>query len=410
MNRAPSGDGDSLIAGNTRCSSVVSKSMSLPNDTRAAFRDHRLYIFGGAGLAVVVFVLLAYFGTEIRAKEPKAAQGQAAVPVATKQVEEQTVPFSLQAIGNVEAYSTVSLKARVDGQIVEVNFREGQEVRRGSALFRIDPRPFEAALRQAEATLARDIAQRNQAHAQELRYKDLLEKNFVSKDAYAQFRTNADTAAAVAEASKAAADNARLNLDYCTIRSPIDGYTGKIQIQIGNLVKANDTSPLVVINQVHPIFVTFAVPEQTLPEVRTYMARGPLAVTAAPPNARKQPATGKLMFVDNAVDSTTGTIKLRGQFENKDNALWPGQFVNVGITLSEQKDALVIPSQAIQTGPAGQYVFVIRPDMTAEMRAITVQRTHGDDAVIAEGLRKGEQVVTRGQLRLTPGTRVSVKS
>lgn len=389
---------------------IVSEIMAFPHHTRASAGAPRLFLFGGAGLLAIAILLFAYFGTDIRAKEPKASKEPAAVPVSVTQVVQQAVPVRLQAIGNVEAYSTVSLKARVDGQIVEVNFREGQEVRRGSVLFKIDPRPFEAALRQAEATLARDIAQRDQARAQERRYKDLLERNFVSKDAYAQFRTNADTATAVAEASKAAADNAKLNLEYCTIRSPIDGYTGKIQIQIGNLVKANDTNPLVTINQVHPIYVSFAVPEQSLPSIRTYMAQGPLAVAAAPPNSDKPAAGGKLIFVDNAVDPTTGTIKLRGQFENKDNALWPGQFVSVDIKLSEQKDAIVIPSQSVQTGPDGQYVFVIKPDMTAEIRKITVQRTEGDNAVIASGLKRGEQVVTRGQLRLTPGTKVLVKS
>jgi multidrug efflux system membrane fusion protein len=384
--------------------------MTFRRRTGAQSGAPRLFLLGGAGLLAVAILLFAYFGTDIRAKEPRAPKGPAAIPVSVTQVAQQAVPVRLQAIGNVEAYSTVSLKARVDGQIVEVNFREGQEVRKGSVLFKIDPRPFEAALRQAEATLARDIAQRDQARAQERRYKDLLDKNFISKDAYAQFRTNADTATAVAEASKAAADNAKLNLEYCTIRSPIDGYTGKIQIQIGNLVKANDTNPLVTINQVHPIYVSFAVPEQDLSSIRTYMAQGPLAVAAAPPNSGKPAAAGKLIFVDNAVDPTTGTIKLRGQFENKDNALWPGQFVSVNMKLSEQKDAIVIPSQSVQTGPDGQYVFVIKPDMTAEVRRITVQRTEGDNAVVASGLAKGEQVVTRGQLRLTPGTKVSVKS
>ena len=396
--------------GNMRPPSIVSETMTFRRRTGTQDGAPRLFLLGGAGLLAVAIVLFAYFGTDIRAKEPRASKEPAAVPVSVTQVAQQAVAVRLQAIGNVEAYSTVSLKARVDGQIVEVNFREGQEVRKGSVLFKIDPRPFEAALRQTEATLARDVAQRDQARAQERRYKDLLDKNFISKDAYAQFRTNADTATAVAEASKAAADNAKLNLEYCTIRSPIDGYTGKIQIQIGNLVKANDTNPLVTINQVHPIYVSFAVPEQDLSLIRTYMAQGPLAVAAAPPNSDKPAAGGKLIFVDNAVDPTTGTIKLRGQFENKDNALWPGQFVSVNMKLSEQKDAIVIPSQSVQTGPDGQYVFVIKPDMTAEVRRITVQRTEGDNAVVASGLAKGEQVVTRGQLRLTPGTKVSVKS
>jgi membrane fusion protein, multidrug efflux system len=370
----------------------------------------RLFLFGGVGLLVVAIVLFAYFGPEIRANEPRASKAPLLVPVIAAPVAVQTVPFRVRAIGNVEALSTVSVKARVDGQIVEVNFKEGEEVRKGSVLFKIDPRPYEATVRQAEATNARDVAARDQARAQEQRYKDLLEKNFVSKDAYAQFRTNADTAAAVAEASKAAVDSARLSLEYCTIRSPIDGYPGKIQIQLGNLVKAGDTSPLVVLNQVHPIYVSFAVPEQTLPVIRIYMSAGPLTVDASPPNSTKSAASGRLIFVDNAVDSTTGTIKLRGQFANKENSLWPGQFVNVSITLYDQRDAVVIPSQAIQNGPNGEFVYVIKSDMTVEMRKIKSDRTEGDNVIVASGLKGGEQVVTRGQLKLTAGARVKPES
>jgi len=370
----------------------------------------RWMVFGGIGMLVVAIVMFAYFGPEIRANEPKASKTALLVPVTVAAVAVRSVPFRVQAIGNVEALSTVSVRARVDGQIVEVNFKEGEEVRKGSVLFRIDPRPYEAALRQAEATNARDVAARDQAQAQERRYKDLLEKNFVSKDAYAQFRTNADTAAAVAEASKAAVDSTRLNLEYCTIRSPIDGYPGKIQIQLGNLVKANDTTALVVLNQVHPIYVSFAVPEQTLPAIRSYMSAGPLMVDARPPNATESAASGRLIFVDNAVDSTTGTIKLRGQFANKENTLWPGQFVNVAVTLYDQRDAVVIPSQAIQNGPNGEYVFIVKPDMTTEMRKIKSDRTEGDSVIVASGLKGGEQVVTRGQSKLTPGARVRVES
>jgi membrane fusion protein, multidrug efflux system len=370
----------------------------------------RWVLLGGGGTLAVAAALFMYFAADIRANEPKASKAPPLIPVTVAPVTVQTVPFRVQAIGNVEALSTVSVRARVDGQIVEVNFKEGEEVRKGSVLFRIDPRPYEAALRQAEATNARDVAARDQAQAQEKRYKDLLEKNFVSKDAYAQFRTNADTAAAVAEASKAAVDSARLNLEYCTIRSPIDGYPGKIQIQLGNLVKANDTTALVVLNQVHPIYVSFAVPEQTLPAIRSYMSSGPLTVEARAPNSTDSAASGRLIFVDNAVDSTTGTIKLRGQFANKENTLWPGQFVNVAVKLYDQRDAIVIPSQAIQNGPSGEYVFVVKPDMTTEMRRIKSDRAEGDNVIVASGLKGGEQVVTRGQSKLTPGARVKVES
>jgi len=369
----------------------------------------RLFLFGGMGLAIAAVGLFAYFGTEIRANEPRASKAPALVPVSIAMVRQQAMPFRVTAIGNVDAFNTVSVKARVDGQIVEVNFKEGQEVARGSVLFRIDPRPYEAALRQAEAANARDVAARDQAQAQEHRYKDLLEKNFVSKDAYAQFRTNAETASAVADGSKAAVDNAKLNLEYCTIRSPIDGYTGKIQIQIGNLVKATDTTPLVVVNQVHPIYVTFAVPEQQLSLIRSSSNAGSLAVEVNFPNQAKS-ATGKLSFIDNSVDPTTGTIKLRGVFANTDNSLWPGQFVNVGVKLYDQGDAVVIPSQAIQNGPDGEFVFVVKSDMTVEVRKIKSDRSDGENTIVASGLSGGEQVVTRGQLKLIAGARVKPES
>jgi membrane fusion protein, multidrug efflux system len=370
----------------------------------------RLMIAGAAGVAgivVVAAVALAYFGRELRANEPKGGRGaEAAVPVSVATVMQQTVPFRLQAIGNVEAFSTVAVKVRVDGQIVEVGFKEGEEVQKGRVLFKIDPRPFEAALRQAEANHLRDTAQAEQARSQEKRYQELLQKNFVSKEAYAQIRTNADTAEAVALASRAALDNARLNLEYCTIRSPIEGYAGKIQIQMGNLVKANDVNPLVVVNQVHPIYVNFSVPENRLPDVREHMAAGPLAVNALAPGSDKVAASGTLIFVDNAVDPTTGTIRLRARFPNKENALWPGQFVNVSVRLFEQPDAIVVPSQAVQTGPEGQYVYVVGEDDTVDLRKIQVQRTDGDRTIVASGLVKGERVVTQGQLRLGPKTRV----
>jgi len=380
------------------------------NFSFASRSPKRRALFGIAGVAILCSAILVYFGARTSAQESRAPRGPAAVPVTVVTVAQQDVPFRLQAIGNVEPFSTVALKARVDGQIVEVNFKEGQEVRQGSALFKIDPRPFEAALRQAEANFLRDTAEKDQARSQERRYLELLQKNFVSKEAYAQIRTKAETAEAVAEASRAALDNAKLNLEYCTIRSPIDGYTGKIQISKGNLVKANDTNALVMLNQVHPIYVNFAVPEQRLGAIRGYMARRPIAVEAGPPNSDKPAASGTLVFVDNAVDQTTGTIKLRATFQNKDNGLWPGQFVRVTVKLYEQKDAIVVPTQSVQTGPDGQYVFVVKPDMTAEVRKVTVDRTDGDNAIVAKGLAKGEQVVVRGQLRLAPGTKVTTKS
>jgi multidrug efflux system membrane fusion protein len=384
--------------------------MEIPARPRLATHTapKRWMLFGGVGMLVAAVVLFTYFGAEIRANERKAAKGPPAIPVTVATVAQQLVPFRIQAIGNVEAYSTVAVKARVDGQIVEVGFKEGEEVRKGQVLFKIDPRPYEAALRQAEANALRDTAASDQARSQERRYQDLLEKNFVSKEAYAQIRTNATTAEATARASQAVLDNAKLNVEYCTIIAPIEGYAGKIQIQLGNLVKANDVNPLVVVNQVHPIYVNFAVPEQRLAEVREHMASNPLTVDALSPGSERAMASGLLIFVDNAVDPSTGTIRLRARFGNKENILWPGQFVGVSVRLFEQPDAIVIPSTAVQTGPEGQYVYVVGQDMIADVRKIEVQRTESDHAIVASGLKKGERVVTRGQLRLGPKTRVQL--
>jgi len=324
---------------------------------------------------------------------------------------QQSVPVTVQAIGNVEPLASVAVKARVDGQIVAVNFKEGQEVRKGEVLFRLDSRPFEAALKQAEANVLRDAAARDQARSQERRYKELLEKNFVSKEAYAQIATNAQTAEATAKASQAALESARVSLDYCTIASPIDGFVGKVLLQIGNMVKANDTISLVVINQVRPIYVSFSVPEQQLTEVRRLQQSGPLEVAVSTSDNRHAPlAKGQLAFIDNAVDPSTGTIKLRATFDNRDLALWPGQYVTTELKLYEQKDAIVVPAAAVQTGPQGEYVFVMKPDATAEVRKIEVARTNGDQVVIGKGLATGEKVVTRGQLRISPGAKLRVQA
>lgn len=363
-----------------------------------------------AGTVLLIALAVAavlYFTHDSGAREKRAARTPPPVPVSVALAVQRNVPFRLAAIGNVEPFSTVALKARVDGQIVAVNFRQGQEVKRGEVLFRIDARPFQAALKQAEANALRDAAARDQARSQERRYKDLLEKNFVSHEAYAQIATNAQTAEAVAAASRAALENAHLNVEYCTITSPIDGYVGRVLLQAGNLVKANDVNPLVVINQVRPIYLSFAVPEQYLPEVRKHMSQGPLPVEATATGAEQPLAKGSLVFVDNAVDPATGTIRLRASFENRDLALWPGQFVSVQLQLYDEANAILVPAGAVQTGPDGQYLYVIKPDSSAEMRPVTVERSDGDLAVV-KGVSAGERVVTGGALRLVPGTTVRI--
>jgi multidrug efflux system membrane fusion protein len=365
-----------------------------------------------AGLAIVVIAaggLVAHFSSDSRAREKPAAKGPAAAPVSVVAAVQQSVPVRLQAIGNVEAYTSVAVKSRVDGQILEVHFREGREVKRGEVLLRIDARPFEASFRQADAQALRDVASRDQAASQERRYQELLDKNFVSKDAYAQFRTNAQTAEATSRASQAALENAKLNLEYTVIRSPIDGYVGRALLTAGNMVKANDTISLVVINQVKPVYVTFAIPEQQLAAVRDLMRKNPLAVEVAAPGNEQAIATGRLAFLDNAVDQTTGTIKVRALFDNTDAALWPGQFYTVRVKLYDQENAIIVPSRALQTGPDGQFVYVVTPDMTVEVRKVVATRTEGEMTVLAGGdLAKGEQVVVRGALRLAPGIKVNI--
>jgi multidrug efflux system membrane fusion protein len=365
-------------------------------------------LFSGIfALALIAAVSVVVFQAN-RGSRADTQKGAPAVPVSVTTVGLKTVPVRLYAIGNVVPYTTVAVKARVDGQILSVHFKEGDEVKQGSVLFEIDPRPFSAALKQAQANLLKDKALLDRANEQEKRYKDLLTKNFISPDAYEQVRTNAATAAATVAADEAAIEAAKLSLDYCTIRSPVTGYAGRIQIQQGNLVKANDTNPLVTVNQIVPIYAAFSVPEQNIADIRKYQGNGELKVQAAFTNAAHAPVPGKLSFLDNSADTTTGTIQLKAEFANADKALWPGQFVNVVLTLYDQKDVLVTPSVAVQNGPNGQYVFVVKPDFTVELRNIKVARAEGDDTVVASGLNPGDQVVTVGQLRLAPGTRVSV--
>ena len=365
-------------------------------------------LFSGIALVAVVAVGAVFVWQANRGSRADTQKSLPVVPVTAMPVVVKTIPVRVSAIGNVEPYTTVAIKARVDGQIVSVHFKEGDEVMQGALLFEIDPRPFVATLKQAEANMLRDKALLERAALQEQRYKDLLEKKFISQDAYEQVRTNQSTAAATVRADEATIESAKLQLSYCTIRAPVTGYVGKINIQQGNLVKANDTNPLVTINQVVPVTATFSVPEQYLAEIRDYQGKGQLKVEASVDNATKPPTPGKLVFIDNTADVTTGTIKLKAEFANTDKALWPGQFVNMVLTLREEKDMLVTPTTSVQNGPNGQYVFVVKPDMTVEVRAIKVDRAEGDDTIVASGLAAGERVVTAGQLRLAPGTKVSI--
>ncbi len=338
------------------------------------------------------------------------AQMRTAVPVMVAAVVQKSVPVEIRAIGTGEAFSTVSVKAMVNGEITRVNFVEGQDVRKGELLFTIDSRSYAAALNQAEANLARDEAQVKYTSDQTQRYANLYQQGIVPKQLADQYQNSSDMLGEAIHADKAAVENAKVLLSYCSIYSPIDGRTGSLLIHQGNVVKANDTVSMVVINQITPIYADFSVPEQFLPEIKKHMTEGKLGVKAIIPNDGGPPEQGVLTFVNNTVDSSTGTILLKGTFPNSGRRLWPGQFVNVALTLSARPNAILVPSRAIQTGQEGQFVFVVKADRTVESRPVVVGTALEADTVIEKGLQVGETVVTDGQLRLVPGSKVEIKS
>ncbi|MBI5550353.1 MAG: efflux RND transporter periplasmic adaptor subunit [Desulfobacterales bacterium] len=333
----------------------------------------------------------------------------AAMPVTVADVVEQTVPIALEAVGQAEAYTTVTIKAQVEGELIAVHLREGQCVRAGDALFNIDARPFEAQLKQMQANLAKDKALLENARAVRQRAASLVDKGNVSRERYDQSVADVAAFEATVQADEAAVEKARLQLAYCAIRAPIDGCAGEVFVDRGNLVKANDAEhPLVVIRQIDPILVAFSVPERHLPEVKKYAAKGKLVVRAAMAGREDAAVEGQLTFVDNSVNAGTGTILLKATFANGNQALWPGQFVDVSLQLAAQPNAVVVPSQAVQTGQNGPYVYSLKADQTVELRSVRVDRAAGGWTVIAEGVRPGDKVVTGGQLRLVPGATVKI--
>ena len=380
----------------------------LPHTRATAGETPSLQTAPGRAAVLLGLCVLLWMGCSAKRAETPGMPPDFSAPVTTAAAALATVPIQVHAIGNVEAYSTVSVKAQVAARIEKAYFTEGQDVRKGDPLFTLDRAPFDTALQQAEANLAKDQAQLENALAEAERYTQLFQDGIVSKEQYDSIRTNADALSASVRADKAAIDKARIDLSYCSIQSPIDGRTGALLVHPGNLVKDND-AVLVVLNQIHPIYVTFSVPEQHLTDIKKCRATGPLTVEAAVPNQEQNPSRGVLTFIDNAVDSTTGTIKLKGTFENPDNRLWPGQFVNVALTLRTEPNAVVVPSPAVQTGQAGQYVFVVKQDITVEYRPVVVASSIGNETVIQKGVAAGETVVTDGQLRLVPGMKVAVK-
>jgi multidrug efflux system membrane fusion protein len=357
-----------------------------------------------------LFLLLLMIGcTGKDAVQAAKPQGAPAAPVRIATVSTRTMPVEVQAIGNVEAISTVSIKAQISGQLVGVHFKEGDFVKKGQLLFTIERPPFEAALRQAEGTLAKDQAQAINAKLDAERYEGLGKQGVVSKQQVDAAQSAANAMAATVAADKAAVETAKINLEYTSIYSPINGRTGNIGVKEGNLVKANDVPILVTINQIEPIYVSFSVPEQQLAEIKQYSAGRTLKVDAAPQGS-SQHFQGRLTFIDNSVDLTTGTIKLKATFDNSQHVLWPGQFVDVMLTLKSQPNAIVIPTAALQTSQSGTFVYVVNQDLTAQPQPVKVAWNVGDDTVIASGLQPGQRVVTDGQLRLTPGAKVDIKS
>jgi multidrug efflux system membrane fusion protein len=416
-----------------------------------------------APLAALVLAL-ALGGCSDRASgTPAKTAAPPPVPVAAAEATEKPVPLDIAAIGNVQAFTTVGVKSQVGGQVVQVHFTEGRDVRQGDLLFTIDPRPFEAAVRQAEATVGRDMAQLRQAEAaltqrtaeiqqalanlardtaqlenaraQERRYRELVEKELIAREQYENFRTqmsameatvgadraavdNAKAAALAAEAgvenaravikaNQAVVDNAKLQLGYTAIRAPMAGRTGNLLVQAGNVVKANEGDPMVIIAQVRPIYVSFAVPEHHLAGIARHQTREGLAVRAMPPGGPKA-AVGRLTFINNVVDATTGTIQLKGTFDNDDSTLWPGQYVDVVLTLATEQ-AITVPAEAVQSGQQGPFVFVVKPDLTVEPRPVQTGRRVDGRIIVVRGLAAGERVVTDGQLRLVPGAKVDIK-
>jgi multidrug efflux system membrane fusion protein len=332
------------------------------------------------------------------------------VPVVTATVVEQPMAVALAGVGTVEPISAVQVRAQVSGRLMQVHFGEGQEVRAGQPLFSIDPQPFQVALDQASAVLARDTAQSNNAQAQLTRLKNLLDRGLIPRDQYETQQATADALAATIEADRASVAAARLNLEYTTINAPASGRTGSLAAFAGDIVQVGGATPLVVINQLAPIYVTFPVPGKDLDQIRAFQRRGPLVVEARVTGAEDSSATGRLTFVDNAVDPQTGTIKLKGTFANSAHELWPGQYVDVRLVLTTQPKAVVVPSVAVQAGQGGSFVFVVDDTKHASTRPVSVARTEGSLSVIASGLTAGEVVITDGQLRVTPNSIVAPRA
>jgi multidrug efflux system membrane fusion protein len=364
----------------------------------------------GLGLASVVVAGACSDTAGQQPQQGAPAPASPAVPIAAAPVVQKDMPLEVSVIGSVEAYSTVTVRAQITGELTAVKFEQGDDVREGQELFTLDRRPLEAALQQAIAAVERDSANAATAKVILERQEQLVQRGIVARETRDTARAQLAALEATLASDRAAVENAKEQLQYATIRAPISGRTGALMVTAGNLVRANDQTPLVTITQVTPVDLSIAFPEAMLAHLRRYMARGELHVEAKlasdPAGAS---AVGRITFVDNAVDQTTGTIKLKGTFANQDRTLWPGQFANVVVRLTTEAGAIVVPSAAVQTGPDGSYVYVVKPDETVEMRPVTVERLAGAETVIKQGVAAGDSVVTDGHLRLVPGARVTVR-
>ncbi len=359
-------------------------------------------------VALAFALALGTSGCGNKAQAPSA--GRPPAPVVVASVEQHDIPLQITGIGNVEAYQTVQVRSQVNGQIEKIFFKEGDDVRQGQKLFELDKRPFEADLEKAIAQTRHDEATAENSRIQRERYTGLEKEGIVSHEQAGQLSAQAQADSSAVEADKAAVQAARVQLQYTDILAPIDARAGALMINLGNLVKANDTPFLVQLNQVTPIYVTFFVPESNLARVRERFASGSLKVFAYPKGQPDNPAEGRLTFIDNGVDTTTGMFKLKATFQNADRKLWPGQFVDVSLELSTEKNAVIVPTRAIQTGQQGEYVYVVTAESTAELRPVKIQGVYKNMTVIANGLSAGERVIVNGQLRVAPKAKVVVQN
>src|SRR6202047_3457744 len=353
----------------------------------------RRLVGGAAIVAMAAMAMIGWLGSGIGVPLGVAQTAGPVVPVTAGTVVTEDVPVFLLGIGTAKTYNRVAIKSRADGQIVKIDFKEGQEVKEGDLLLQIDPRPYQASLAQAEATKQKDEAQLAGAQADLERYAQLVPTGHQTRQSYDQQKALVAQLQATIKADAAQIETAKLNLGYTDIRSPIDGRLGARLVDKGNLVRATDNTVLVTISEVSPIFVSFTLPQETLDDIRAHHKQTPLAVRAYSGDGKKQLAVGKLTMIDNAIDQLTGTIRLKARFDNEDERLWPGEFVNVRVILSTRRGVATVPAQTVQNGPNGSYVYIIKPDDTVERRAVEVAATQDGVAGGSKGLSPGEQVV-----------------